>query len=113
MAERRTDAESTVCRRASRERGAALVELAVSLPLLLILLVGTLDFGRAFRATMVVTAAARAGALYGAQTLQKAGDTTGITSAVDTVLSSNNMTSGPALTRALLCECADAAGTYT
>lgn len=44
------------------ERGAALVELAVALPLLLVIMVGTIDFGRAFRTAMIVTNAARAGA---------------------------------------------------
>ena len=95
------------------ERGAALVELAVVLPMLALLLVGTLDFGRAFRAAMVVTAAARAGALYGAQSIPKSGDTAGINSAITTVLSSNTMSTGPSATVATLCECAGDTGAFT
>jgi Flp pilus assembly protein TadG len=97
------------------ERGAALVELAVALPMLVILLVGTLDFGRVFRSAMVVTAAARAGALYGAYRLDRAAQNppTGITNAVNTVLASNNLTSGPSPTVSLLCACATDGGTFT
>jgi Flp pilus assembly protein TadG len=95
------------------ERGAALVELAVALPMLAILLVGTLDFGRVFRSAMVVTAAARAGALYGAFSIPRALDTPNVTAAVNNVLTSNNLTSGPSPTVTLLCECATNAGVFT
>ena len=110
--------KTTVARQhggARSERGAALVELAVVLPMLTILLVGTLDFGRVFRSAMVVTAAARAGALYGAYRidLAAANPPTGITAAVNNVLTSNNLTSGPSPTVTLLCDCATNAGVYT
>lgn len=95
------------------QRGAALVELAIALPMLAIIMVGALDFSRVFRSTMVVTAAARAGALYGAYNVPHAFDNNNITSAVNTVLSSNNMTSGPSPTINVLCECATDAGVFT
>jgi Flp pilus assembly protein TadG len=95
------------------QRGTALVELAVALPAFAIILVGVLDFGRVFRSAMVVTAAARAGALYGAFDLSRALDNSNITAAVNDVLASNNLTSGPSPTVTLLCECADNAGNYT
>ena len=45
-----------------RDRGAAAVEFALVVPLLLILLLGTVEFGRAYNAQISVTAAAREGA---------------------------------------------------
>ena len=54
-------------RRVGRETGAALVELAVVLPLLVLIMIGATDFARAFYFAMVLNNAARAGAQYGAQ----------------------------------------------
>ena len=48
------------------ERGTALVELAVVMPLVVLLLVGAIDFARVFYTALAVTQAARAGAEYGA-----------------------------------------------
>jgi len=45
-------------------RGAAVVELAVLLPLLVLLFIGTVDFGRIFYFSLTLQNAARAGALY-------------------------------------------------
>ncbi len=47
------------------ERGQSAVELAVTLPVLLLILIGTLDFGRAFYSYINITNAAREGAQYG------------------------------------------------
>ncbi len=60
------------------ECGASLVELAVMLPLFLLLLFGAVDFGRAYYLAEEVAGAARAGAEYGAENPT---DTTGITKA--------------------------------
>jgi Flp pilus assembly protein TadG len=49
------------------EEGSSLVELALLLPLFLLLLFGALDFGRAFYLQMEITGAAHAAAVYGAQ----------------------------------------------
>lgn len=46
------------------ERGANLVELALLLPLLVLLLVGVADFGRAFNSYIIITNASREGARY-------------------------------------------------
>jgi TadE-like protein len=54
--------------RVSRRRsqsGASLVELAVVLPFLLLLVLGAVDFGRAYYLSIEVANAARAGAQYG------------------------------------------------
>lgn len=44
------------------ERGTAAVEFALLMPLLLLLVLGVIDFGRAFNAKLTVTHAAREGA---------------------------------------------------
>lgn len=43
------------------ERGAAAVEFAILLPLLLLLVLGTIEFGRAYNAQLTLTNAAREG----------------------------------------------------
>ncbi|MEW6726174.1 TadE/TadG family type IV pilus assembly protein [Desulforudis sp. 1088] len=48
------------------EKGQSLVEFALILPLLLLLLFGTIEFGRVFSASLVITNAAREGARLGA-----------------------------------------------
>ena len=50
------------CGRAARERGAAAVEFALLLPVLLLLVFGIIDFGRALNAQITLTQAAREGA---------------------------------------------------
>jgi Flp pilus assembly protein TadG len=47
--------------------GQAMVELAVSIPLLMIVIAGAIDFGTACYVAIEVTSAARSGAQYGAQ----------------------------------------------
>src|SRR6187401_1185896 len=46
-------------RRARNERGAALLEMALTLPLLLLVCVGILEFGRAYQTWQVLTNASR------------------------------------------------------
>jgi Flp pilus assembly protein TadG len=48
--------------RGRSERGAALLEMALTLPLLLLVCVGILEFGRAYQTWQVLTNAAREGA---------------------------------------------------
>jgi len=43
-----------------------LIELALILPVLMLILMGIVDFGRAFNAYIIITNAAREGARYGA-----------------------------------------------
>ncbi|MFN7982039.1 MAG: TadE/TadG family type IV pilus assembly protein [Vicinamibacterales bacterium] len=97
-----------VCR---TESGAALVELAITLPLLAVVLIGTLDFGRAFRMAMIVTNAARAGAQYGGHSLTRSADTAGMEAARDEVFSANDITPDAVPTPVRTCECVnDTAG---
>jgi Flp pilus assembly protein TadG len=49
-------------RRSRDEQGAAMVELAIILPVLLMLVVGIIEFGRAYSTQVAIQAAAREGA---------------------------------------------------
>jgi Flp pilus assembly protein TadG len=66
----------------SSQRGNAIVEFALVLPVLITVTFGIVDVGRYAYYSIVVSNAARAGAAYGAQNDRTAGDTTGIQSAV-------------------------------
>ena len=90
-------------------RGQSLVELALTLPVLGILLIGTIDFARVYYAAMAIDQAARAGAAYGAQTVGTSGDDAGMAQAA---LSAANLDLTPAVTAASVhathwCACAD------
>ncbi|HZL52764.1 MAG TPA: TadE family protein [Terracidiphilus sp.] len=63
------------------EGGQALVELALSMPLLLVILLGAAEFARMEYAGIEVADAAMAGVQYGAQEPNTAADTTGIQAA--------------------------------
>jgi Flp pilus assembly protein TadG len=49
-----------------KERGAVAVEMAIILPLLLLILIGIMEFGRAYNVQVSLTQAAREGARYAA-----------------------------------------------
>jgi Flp pilus assembly protein TadG len=49
------------------ESGTSLIEMALLLPILFLLLMGTVDFGRAYYLEIEVSRAANTGALYGSQ----------------------------------------------
>lgn len=49
----------------SNVEGASLVELALSMPMFLVILAGAVDFGHAYCVSIEVAGAAQAGALYG------------------------------------------------
>jgi len=56
----------TVLKPKQKERGAVAVEMAILLPLLLLILIGTMEFGRVFNVQNSLTQAAREGARHGA-----------------------------------------------
>ena len=58
--------------------GQSLVEFALTMPLFILILIGTVEFARFAWATIEAANAARAGASYGAQSHITAADTTGI-----------------------------------
>lgn len=68
-------------RRAATDSGQALVELALTLPLLLLLLLGAVEFAQAGYVAIEVSDAAKAGVQYGGQNSAAASDTAGIQNA--------------------------------
>lgn len=69
------------CSRRAGQRGGAVVELALCLPILVLVALGTGDFARVFYTSIALSDAARAGAQYGAHSIAQSGDTAGIQSA--------------------------------
>src|SRR6516225_7058702 len=65
----------------SRLKGAAVVELAILLPMLALIFVAAVDFGRVFYYSVAVNNCARSGALYGSVDTAHAADQAGIQSA--------------------------------
>jgi len=68
-------------RHGGRTRGQASVELALSLPLLLMMFLLVVEMGRAFYIAISVSNAARAGVQYGSQNLSTAADNAGMEAA--------------------------------
>ncbi len=60
----------SIVRCLTRERGQSLVELSIVLPVLLILLLGAVDFGRLYYASVTVAGAARNAAQYASENPQ-------------------------------------------
>jgi Flp pilus assembly protein TadG len=87
------------------ERGSSLVEMAILLPFLLLILIGVIDFGRAYYDSIEVANAARAGAQYG---VINPTDTTGMVAAAksDTSVDIPTITA----TAAYGCMCSDGTG---
>lgn len=80
-------------------RGAAAAEFAISVPVLLLLIMGAMDFGRAIDQSIRLETAARAGAQYG---LIFPDDSTGIAARVTEALPG---WSGFTATSSLVCSC--------
>lgn len=95
------------CRKTSAECGQALIETAVTLPILLLLLGGAVEIGRAACASIEVSNAALAGVQYGAQNSTTAADTTGIQTAAAN--DAQNITLDPT-TVSHSCICSDGSG---
>ncbi len=85
------------------ERGVALVEFAVAIPLLILLLLGVAEIGRYAYFSIIVANAARAGTAYGAQNGTTALDSPGIQSAVQN--DGVNGISALAVTSSASCSC--------
>lgn len=68
--------------RKSRHRGAAIIELAIVAPLLLVMLLGVIEAGRYVRALVTVANAARNGASYASATTAASADAASIRRAV-------------------------------
>lgn len=85
-----------------RRRGAAAVELAVAVPMLVLLAGAVVDFGIMLSTSLRLENAVEAGALYGAQSNQFASDAAGI---VQTVTQDAGNVSGLAVTTRRYCRC--------
>jgi Flp pilus assembly protein TadG len=96
----------------SREEGSALVELAVSLPLLTIMLLGSAEFARLAYASIEVSNGAHAAAMYAASSLAASSDSGGITNAANS--DAANLSGGSAISVTSVttaCTCANTAYT--
>ena len=71
------------------ESGQSLAEVALVTPLLALILIGVIEFGRYAQTAILVGNAARTGAAYGAQSLGQSADTTGIKTAADNDFQNN------------------------
>lgn len=90
-----------------RSRGQAAVELALSLPFLITLLLLAVETGRAFYVAISVSNAARAGVQYGAQNLTTAADNSGMQNAA---IADATSISGMTATASHFCRCSDGSG---
>ena len=90
--------------RRRRARGQSMVELAMALPLLILMLVAAVDMGRLLFIAITANSAARAGVQYGAQSVITASDTTGMVSAA---LQDGKDVSRLSATATYYCKCPD------
>jgi Flp pilus assembly protein TadG len=93
------------------ESGQTLLEIALLLPMLVLLALGVVEFGRYGYLGILVANAARAGTAYGTQTLPQSVDTTGISGAAKNDFKSNGqLPANLTVTSSVVCGC-DNAGT--
>jgi Flp pilus assembly protein TadG len=95
--------------RRNSSAGGALVELALVLPVLVLVFVGTIDFGRVFYASQSLVNAARAGFQYGAHTPARSADLAGMKTTAEAATNSPGITASASR----LCQCASDTGTFT
>lgn len=91
----------------NRSEGASVLETALIAPVLLLLVAGTVDLGRAYTAAIEVQEAAHAGALYGAQNPT---DSAGMQETAEEEASNF---SGLTATASYGCECSDGSSAVT
>ena len=96
------------------EEGSALVELAISLPLLSLILLGAAEFARLAYGSIEVVNAAHAAAMYASSNLAASADSGGITNAANS--DASNLTGGNAISVKSVttaCTCSNTAYTPT
>ena len=94
----------------SGEEGSALVELAISLPLLFLMLLGAAEFARLAYASIEVANGAHAAAMYASYSLAASADSGGITNAANS--DASNLVGGNAISVTSVttaCTCANTA----
>ena len=90
-----TQRSRTCARRDHGERGTALVEAALTMPILLLLMVGIFEVGRALETWQVLTNAAREGARM---SVTPSATPTGVTSMVRNYITNEMLTATPSVT---------------
>jgi len=89
-----------------RSRGSALIETALLMPLMFLMLVGTMDFGRIFYTAMGVTSAARAGVQFASYTAGNAGNFDGIKQAAQSDAANQGLAAAAiTITAKTFCQC--------
>jgi len=91
-------------KRAHGSRGAASIEFAVFFPVLALMAVGTVDFGRVFYDAIATANAAHVGAFYGSQGNVQAADSTGMNASA--TASASDIT-GVTAEATFYCDCPD------
>lgn len=100
-------------RKAGAQRGQSLLEVALLTPLLLLLALGVIEFGRYAYIAILVGNAAHAGASYGAEGLAQSADTVGIQQTADNDFQNNGQSvSNLTVTSSTTCGC-DSSGTIS
>jgi len=93
------------------QAGQAMLELALLLPMLLLLTMGVIEMGRYMYIYILVGNAARAGAAYGAQSLAQSSDTADIQTAAQNDYQNNGQAAGSlTVTSSTSCGCETAGG---
>src|SRR5216684_2440907 len=87
-----------------REAGTSLIEFGLAFPLLMLILVGTADFGRVFYTYITLANAAHTGAEYGATSVPKVYDSAGIR---QSALNDAQDLTGVTVTSTPTCQCAN------
>jgi Flp pilus assembly protein TadG len=90
------------------DAGQSLVELALILPVFVLLILGAVEFGELAYAAIVVSDAARAGVQYGAQSAATAADTAGMVAAA---MNDGSDVNGLSATPTSFCSCSNAPAT--
>ena len=91
------------CAGMKSEAGQSLVELAISIPLLFLLLLGAVEMATVIYDSIAVENAAMAGVQYGSQTTITAADTTGIENASTAAAPNVSLTFTPAPSSSCIC----------
>ncbi len=97
--------KTTLSLNGRRRCGSATVEFALTLPLLVLMCLGTADFGRLFFSGVTIANAAAAGAFFGAQNNIKSGDSAGMQ---QLAAEDARDLSGVTATASRYCDCPDA-----
>jgi len=97
-------------RRSSRSCGQSLLELAMTLPVLVMLLLVALDYARMFNMSMAVTDAASAGAHWGGQNRASDANVLGMEQAACNSMVDYPCTPGTNTTASSFCQCAGSSG---